>query len=84
MPRRLETRAETILRVKREFDGYGDSILLTEIEAAAVAGLSEHTLKAWRLKGSAKGPDVEHMHGMVRYRAGKLRDWCAATADSAA
>ena len=39
MTRRLETKAAATRRARVEFDSYGDSILLTEVEAGAVVGL---------------------------------------------
>ena len=62
-------------RARDEFDGYGDSILLTELEAAAVSGVSHNTLKFWRLTKSAKGPRAVYLHKMPRYEAGEIRRW---------
>lgn len=77
MAHRLESCEAAIRRARAEFDSYADSILLTEPEAGAVAGVSHHTLKFWRLSGSTKGPEPTYLHGMVRYQAGKLRRWRA-------
>jgi hypothetical protein len=78
MTRRLETKAAAARRARSEFDAYGDSILLNETEAAAVAGFSPNTLKSWRLSGSDKGPAPTYLNGMVRYRVGNIRRWRSA------
>jgi predicted DNA-binding transcriptional regulator AlpA len=77
MKQRLESRADAARRARSEFDSYGDTTLLTELEAAAVTGFSHHTLKFWRLAGAAKGPTPVYLHGMVRYAAGEIRRWRA-------
>ena len=73
--RQLESRAAATRRARSEFDGYADSILLTEREAGAVSGVSHNTLKFWRLKGKEKGPRPIYLHGMVRYEVGEIRRW---------
>jgi predicted DNA-binding transcriptional regulator AlpA len=78
-PSQLEIRAAAARRARDEFDGYADSILLTEREAAAVLGVSHNTLKFWRLTGKEKGPRPVHLHGMVRYEAGEIRRWRSKT-----
>ena len=78
MTRRLETKAAAIRRARVEFDSYSDSVLLTEVETAAVDGLSPYTLKSWRLSGSTKGPAPTYLNGMVRYRVGNIRRWRSA------
>jgi hypothetical protein len=81
MTQKLESQAEAVRRVRAEFDSYADSVLLTEVEAAAPAGFSPHTLKFWRLNASpekpTKGPQPVFLHGMVRYTAGEIRRWRA-------
>lgn len=77
--RRLESKAAAARRVRSEFDTYADFVLLKEIEAGAVLGLSNHTLKHWRLTGSPKGPKATYLHNMVRYEARELRRWRAET-----
>ena len=62
-------------RARNDFDGYGNSILLDEWEAAGVCGVSAHTLKFWRSTGKEKGPRAVHLHGMVRYQVGEIRRW---------
>jgi predicted DNA-binding transcriptional regulator AlpA len=81
MSNRLETRDATILRVRREFGLYSDSILLTELEASAAAGVAFNTLKFWRLRQPEKAPKPTYLQGfMVRYAAGEIRRWRAAQA----
>jgi hypothetical protein len=80
MARRLESKAAAARRARVEFDGYCDSIGLTENETGAVTGFSPNTLKGWRLAGSTKGPVPTYMHGMVRYTAGEIRRWRTAQA----
>jgi hypothetical protein len=75
MARWRTSEAEITLRVRREFDSYGDSILLTETEAAAACGVAPLTLKHWRLTGSDKAPVATRLHGMVRYRVDDIRTW---------
>jgi hypothetical protein len=87
MVQKLESQAEAIRRVRAEFDGYADSVLLTELETSAAVGFSVHTLKFWRLNAKppekpTKGPTPVFLHGQVRYTAGELRRWrvCETTA----
>jgi predicted DNA-binding transcriptional regulator AlpA len=77
MAQKIESRTEAIRRVRAEFDSYGDSIALTEPEAAAVTGFSCHTLKFWRLHPPTKGPKPTYLYGAVRYTAGAIRSWRA-------
>ena len=85
MAYRLESHAEVAARIRREFDTYADSVLLTEQEAGPAIGFSPHSLKFWRRNEPSKGPRPIFLHGMVRYKAGELRRWLAATqAESAA
>jgi hypothetical protein len=77
MTRRIESREAAARRARVEFDSYGDSVWLSEHETAAVTGLSQHTLKGWRLAGSPKGPRASYVHNMVRYGAGEIRRWRA-------
>jgi hypothetical protein len=78
MAERFDPKAASARRVRSEFDGYADSILLNEVEAAAVGDFSPCTLKAWRLSGSDKGPAPTYLNGMVRYRVGDIRRWRSA------
>jgi predicted DNA-binding transcriptional regulator AlpA len=68
-------RAAASRRARSDFDGYADSVLLNEREAAAVSGFSHNTLKFWRLTGKEKGPRPVYLHGMVRYEVGEIRRW---------
>jgi hypothetical protein len=68
-----ENRSNTAAR--REFDGYADSVLLTEPEVAAVVGHSPHTLKYWRLNNPAKAPKATKVFDAVRYAVRDVRAW---------
>ena len=63
----------------------GQSVLLTEKDAAKILGFSARTLQAWRWRGG--GPQfVRVSHGCVRYRREDLSAWveerlCRSTAD---
>ena len=70
-----ESKEEAVRRVRREFDSYAPSVLLNELETAAVSGNSPHSLKAWRLSQSGKGPDATYLNGQVKYTVGSIRDW---------
>jgi hypothetical protein len=83
MARRLESKAASARRARAEFDSYGDSIALNELEVAAVSGFSEHTLKGWRLSGSPKGPVALYIYGRVFYTAGEIRRWRTENSGSA-
>jgi hypothetical protein len=76
---RLESRAETAARIRREFASYGPATLLTEQEAGPAVGFSPHTLKFWRNQEPTKGPKPVYLHNMVRYEVRELRRWVAAT-----
>jgi hypothetical protein len=82
MARRLESKAASARRARAEFDSYSDSVALTEPEAAAVSGFSQHTLKGWRLGGSPKGPRPIYTYGKVFYTAGEIRRWRAENSTS--
>jgi predicted DNA-binding transcriptional regulator AlpA len=85
MSARVESKAATILRVKREFDLYSDSILLTELEAAAAAGVPANTLKWWRHNEPERAPKPTFLSGfMVRYTTGEIRRWKASQAAESA
>lgn len=75
MARRLESKAAAARRARVEFDGYCNSILLTEGETGAVTNFSPNTLKGWRLARSTKGPTPTYLNDMVRYTAGEIRRW---------
>ena len=80
MTQKLERKEEAARRVRREFDTYSDSVLLSEPEGAAVSGDSAFTWKSWRLSRSGKGPDATYLNGQVRYSVGAIRAWLARSA----
>lgn len=64
--------------IRQKFGEMFDGVLLTEPEAARVAGFSPHALKAWRLRGEeGKGPKATNVHGSIRYRVEDLKRWLA-------
>ena len=68
--------------IRSSFSELADDVLLTEHEAAAVAGFGQLTFKRWRQAG--KGPPWVRINGGVRYRAKALRDWLANLSSDAA
>lgn len=63
--------------IREKFGDMFDGILLTEPEAARVAGFSPHALKSWRLdrESPGKGPTPTNVHGSIRYRVDDLKRW---------
>jgi hypothetical protein len=77
-----ETTAELTARMRRDFGAYGDDVLLSEPEAAAIINFSPNTIKFWRLddvkrgaKALKKGPTPTFLHGQVRYAVAELKRW---------
>jgi hypothetical protein len=70
-------KAESLVRVRREFDGYSSSIRLNEPETAAVLGLSPATLKSWRLNKPGRGPVAVKTHYSIFYTAQSIREYQA-------
>ena len=68
--------------IRSSFSELADDVLLTEHEAAAVAGFGQLTFKRWRQ--AEKGPPWVRINGGVRYRAKALRDWLANLSSDAA
>ena len=83
MTQKLESKEEATRRVRREFDSYSASVLLSEPEGAAVSGDSPYTWKAWRLSRSGKGPEATYLNGQVRYTVGAIRSWLERSASAA-
>jgi hypothetical protein len=75
-----ERKEEAARRVRREFDTYAGSVLLSEPEGAAVSGDSSYTWKSWRLSRSGKGPEWTYLNGQVRYSVAAIRSWLARSA----
>jgi hypothetical protein len=75
-----ERKEEAARRVRREFDTYAGSVLLSELEGAAVSGDSSYTWKSWRLSRSGKGPEWTYLNGQVRYSVAAIRSWLARSA----
>jgi hypothetical protein len=72
MDHRSEDQAE---RIRAEFDDLADSVLLTEIEAAAVIGYRPATLKWWRALAPKRGPQPTYANGAVRYSVSSIKQW---------
>jgi hypothetical protein len=83
MARRLESKAGRRPAARGPNSTATASIAVTELEAAAVSGFSEHTLKGWRLSGSPKGPRPFYMYGKVFDTAGEIRRWRTENSGSA-
>jgi hypothetical protein len=79
---KIEAKAGTSAVCER-FGALADDILLTEVETAQIVGFSPHTLKSWRLSGSAKAPPATKVYGAIRYRVGGLRRWLSRFTDNA-
>jgi hypothetical protein len=62
-------------RARAGFDHLAGSVLLTEIEAAAVIGYRPSTLKWWRAKDPERGPQPIYVNGAVRYLVSSIKDW---------
>src|SRR4029077_3889512 len=64
-------------RILQTFSQLDDTVLLTEQEAADVAGISAQCLKRWRNKQPGKAPTPVNLHGRVRYPVKAIRAWIA-------
>ena len=68
--------------IRNTFSDLADDVLLSEREAAAVAGFGQLTFKRWRQAG--KGPPWVRINDGVRYRKKALTDWLANLSSDAA
>ena len=68
--------------IRSTFSELADDVLLSEREAAAVAGYTPLTFKRWRQ--DKKGPPWLRLNGGVRYRTKALREWIDGLSSDAA
>ena len=78
MALKRESMEDRILRTLQTFDKLSASVLITEPEAAAIAGEAANTWKDRRISGEGTpGPRVSYLNAQVRYRVSDLREWLA-------
>ena len=81
-PQTMSKALEAKASIRSSFSELADDVLLTEHEAAAVAGFGQLTFKRWRQ--AEKGPPWVRIIGGVRYRKKALTDWLANLSSDAA